>query len=77
MDHLEEARNSVIAADESPLPDAHEHTPVYQSAIAHALIALVERLDAVTVIYEGLPAGIITVPHEPPTMDEDTTGMPF
>ena len=72
MDHLEQAKKAVAGADSIEDPATFA-----EIAIAHALIALVERLDAVTAIYEGLPAGIITVPHEPPTMDEDTTEMPF
>ena len=45
MDHLEEARRLIQFGDDVLGAEAQ---PYYQSAIANALVALVERLDAMT-----------------------------
>ena len=56
IDHLREAQEIAGDADLQPAVENKELTLLYQSAIAHALIALVERLDSVTQV--GLPVEI-------------------
>jgi hypothetical protein len=60
MDHLHEAATAVRAGDLAWTPDSRPPSEVYLGALAHALIALVERLDALTVTDDSGKAALRT-----------------